>query len=220
MKYRGWQKVPGWLHPLDLELFTEILGHQQTAGVRGDVLEIGAFHGKSAIALGYWLNEGEQVTVCDIFGDTTQVPTEGCDPYDGLTADLFLAQWAKYHTAPPDLRVMPSSQLVLDRGYRFIHIDGGHAYPVVYEDINLCVPHATDVIVLDDYRSSHTPGVSAALWEAVADGKLFPFLLSEVKAYCAVTPERCDEWISIVAAWPHPHEQHELHGHHTVRVWA
>jgi hypothetical protein len=37
--------------------------------------------------------------------------------------------------------------------------------------------------VFDDYRSRHTPGVSAALWDAVLHETLHPFCLSPGKMY-------------------------------------
>lgn len=39
------------------------------------------------------------------------------------------------------------------------------------------------VVVMNDVRAPHTPGVSAAVWEAVADGGLIPIALSEQKFY-------------------------------------
>lgn len=213
--------IPGWMHALDLDLFDRILGQQLSTGATGDMLEIGSFHGKSAIVLGYGLRADESLTVCDIFGDTSDVPLEGTDPYDGLTVDDFRDKYAKWHDRAPDIRAMPSSELELDRDYRFIHIDGGHAYEVVHDDIVLCAEHATPggVIVLDDYRTSHTPGTSAAAWEAVANGTLFPFLLSEAKLYAATNPFDQQQWIDVAGAFDLPLEQHMIRGAHVVRVW-
>jgi hypothetical protein len=54
------------------------------------------------------------------------------------------------------------------------------------------------VVVLDDYRSMHTPGVAAAAWAAVIEGRLFPVCLSEVKLYATVRPTDLAERL---AAW-------------------
>jgi hypothetical protein len=214
-------KIPGWMHTLDLEVFDSILGHQLDAGIRGDILEIGSFHGKSAIVCGYGLRPNETLTVCDIFGDISDVPLEGTDPYDGLTVDLFLEQYGRFHTKQPDVRSMPSSRLKLDRDYRFIHIDGGHAYEVVRDDIHLCVQYATAdcVIALDDFRTSHTPGVSAAVWEATYKGILYPFLLTETKLYAAVTPGSQRVWADVARDFGFPSEEHVIHSERIVRVW-
>lgn len=222
-KYRrtAFPKIPGWMHDLDLDVFDRILGHQLTASISGDILEVGSYHGKSAIICGYGLRDTETLTVCDIFGDTTNVPLEGTDPYDGLTVNDFLTQYRRFHKHDPDVRAMPSSELVLDRDYRFIHIDGGHAYEVVRDDITLAARYSMTgtVIALDDYRSAHTPGVAAAAWEAAGNGKLYPFLLSEVKLYAATSKADQLWWLDTVREFDLPHEEHEIFGLDVVRVW-
>lgn len=217
----GFHKLPGWMHLLDLELFEAILADQLDFGITGDVLEIGSYHGKSAILLGYGLRPDETLTVCDIFGDTSDVPLEGTDPYDGLTVDHFLRNYQRFHLNAPDVRVMPSSELQLDSDYRFIHIDGGHAYEVVRDDIALCVPRALPdcVIALDDFRTSHTPGTAAAVWEAAAKGLIYPFLLSDVKLYAATSKHYQHVWAERVRDLGLPFEVHEIHGENVVRVW-
>lgn len=218
---RGFGNVPGWMHILDLELFDMVLAHQLATETPGHLLEIGSFHGKSAIVLGYGLRADEQLTVCDIFGDVTNVPLEGTDPYDGLTADAFIQQYKRFHKKAPDVRSMPSSQLVLDQPYRFIHVDGGHAYEVVRDDINLVVRHASPgaVIALDDYRTVHTPGTSAAVWEAACNRTIYPFLVSEVKLYAATTKRDQLYWRDVCRQWDFPQEEHEIFGSDIVRVW-
>lgn len=216
----AFNSVPGWMHMLDLELFDLILSLQLDHDITGDLLEIGSFHGKSAIVLGYGLRPGEQLTVCDIFGDTTNVPLEGTDPYDGLSVEDFRAQYGAFHTRQPDIRSMPSSELVLDRDYRFTHIDGGHAYTVVRDDIALVAtrsaPHA--VIALDDYRTVHTPGTSAAVWEAAANRTIFPFLMSEVKLYAALTEDGQRFWHDAISG-DFMCEEHEIFDSRVLRVW-
>ena len=52
--------------------------------------------------------------------------------------------------------------------------------------------------MLDDYRTMHTPGVAAATWAAVVEGRLFPVCLSEVKLYATTRPmDLADQ----LAAW-------------------
>jgi hypothetical protein len=68
---------------------------------------------------------------------------------------------------------------------RFAHIDASHLYEHVSKDIDnvreLLVPEG--VVALDDYRSPHTPGVAAAVWEAVLTKGLRPIVVSESKFY-------------------------------------
>lgn len=219
----AFNQIPGWMHALDLDLFDRILAHQLDADITGDMLEIGSYHGKSAIALGYGLRDGETLTVCDLFGaDVEGVPSEGIDAYEGLSVNDFQASYRRFHRHEPIIHACPSSMLNLtDQQFRFAHIDGGHAYDVVRDDIALVHKHALKcVVALDDYRSVHTPGVSAALWEAVAHGMLFPFLLSEVKVYATTSQAAQYFWFSTAQQFSGlASEVHTMHGYDVLRVW-
>lgn len=225
-KYRrtAFATIPGWMHELDLRIFGDILSAQLDAGIDGDILEIGSYHGKSAIALGYGLCADESLTVCDLFGLTPDgVPTEGIDDYAGLTIEAFERQYARFHARSPIIHTCPSSELALDgQEFRFVHIDGGHAYGVVRDDITLVDQHVLpgDVVALDDYRSAHTPGVAAAAWEAVSCGVLYPFLLSEVKMYATHTLAAQRFWFDKCSGFDLPRESHTMHGYDVLRMWS
>lgn len=51
---RALDSIDGWLYPEDVLLFQEIDALQGLSKVTGDLLEIGVYHGKSAILLGYF----------------------------------------------------------------------------------------------------------------------------------------------------------------------
>jgi hypothetical protein len=220
---RTFNNVPGWMHLLDLHLFDRILSHQLDANIRGDILEIGSYHGKSAIALGYGLREDETLHICDLFGSVVDgVSREGFDPYDGLTVEAFVKQYTRFHERWPELYVCASNQCSLGRKqFRFIHVDGGHAYDVVSGDATLASGHADEdgVVVFDDYRSVHTPGVPAALWESISNGELYPFMLSEVKLYATNNLAAQRLWFDICDDFALPNEIHEMHGYSVRRVW-
>jgi hypothetical protein len=71
--------------------------------------------------------------------------------------------------------------------FRLVHLDGSHAYADVAADIDLAVSLLAPggVVVLDDYRAPHTPGVALATWEAVSEMSLRAICLSEGKLYAA-----------------------------------
>ncbi len=61
--------VPGWFAPLDFRVLVELDRLQREHDVRGDLFEVGTFHGKSAILLGHLTRPpAEHLTVCDVFG--------------------------------------------------------------------------------------------------------------------------------------------------------
>ncbi|WP_077796989.1 class I SAM-dependent methyltransferase [Streptomyces sp. JHA26] len=187
----GLDDVPGWFWPLDQMLFSWFLERQGTAGTRGDLLELGAYLGKSAILLGHHLRDGEKLTVCDLF--EADAPDEAnraewAKSYSTLTRQAFERNYLSFHDALPAIVQAPSSAItgeVAPGTCRFAHIDASHLYEHVHGDIgaarDLLLPEG--IVVLDDYRTEHTPGVAAAAWEAVLDRGLRPVCLSSQKMY-------------------------------------
>ncbi|MGW0910603.1 class I SAM-dependent methyltransferase [Streptomyces sp. NPDC002784] len=183
--------VPGWFPPLDQTLFTWFLERQESLGLRGDLLELGAYLGKSAILLGRHLRPGETFTVCDLF--ESDAPdganqAEASKSYASLTRQAFERNYLSFHDTLPRVIQGPTSVITGEVGAgtcRFVHIDASHLYEHVYDDIGaareLLVPDG--IVVVDDFRSEHTPGVSVAAWEAVLNRGLRPVCLSTQKLY-------------------------------------
>jgi predicted O-methyltransferase YrrM len=64
---KGRKSIPGWFERADAEMFSAIDLAQRTAGLVGDILEIGCYQGSSAILLGYLRRPNERMVVCDLF---------------------------------------------------------------------------------------------------------------------------------------------------------
>ncbi|MCH5672085.1 class I SAM-dependent methyltransferase [Streptomyces gilvus] len=183
--------VPGWFPPLDQLLFTWFLERQEKGGFRGDLVELGVYMGKSAILLGQHRQDDEEFTVCDLFGG--EAPdganqAETAKSYSSLTRQAFERNYLSFHDTLPRVLEAPSSVIsaeVKPGTCRFVHIDASHLYEHVRDDIgaarDLLLPEG--IVVLDDFRSEHTPGVSVATWEAVLNRGLRPICLSTQKLY-------------------------------------
>lgn len=179
---RGRKQVRGWLYAADAHLLAAA-GH--VAGDDGDLLEVGAFLGASAIELGYLRRPGEQVVVIDPFED---LPADRWAPNAGLSVDAFLRNWRRFHPSDPRV-VVGRSQDVLPtlppHSARLVHVDGAHHYDVVRGDVAQALRIATPsaVLVFDDVGPWQWPGVAAAVWEAVTDGRLVPLAVTTAKLY-------------------------------------
>ncbi|WP_149827719.1 class I SAM-dependent methyltransferase [Streptomyces tailanensis] len=184
--------VPGWFPVLDQLLFDWILTRQEDAGDRGDLLEVGVYMGKSAIFLGNHLQEGEAYTVCDLFESDAPDDANAAEANKSyrstLTRRAFEANYLSFHDELPRVLQGPSSIVpgeVKPRSCRFVHIDASHLYEHVYGDItaaqDILLPGG--IVVLDDFRSEHTPGVSIAAWEAVLNRGLNPICITTQKLY-------------------------------------
>ena len=133
--------VPGWFPPLDQTLFTWFLERQETRGFGGDLVELGAYLGKSAILLGHHRQDGEEFTVCDLFGG--EAPdganrAETAKSYSSLTRQAFERNYLAFHDNLPTVIEAPTSVISKEVGAdscRFVHIDASHLYEHVHDDI-------------------------------------------------------------------------------------
>ncbi|MFJ1588537.1 class I SAM-dependent methyltransferase [Streptomyces sp. NPDC088197] len=184
-------QVEGWFFPVDQVLFDWFLTRQVSRTEPGDLLEVGAYLGKSAIFMGSYLREGDTFTVCDLFDAPAEDNANSAEmkkSYPTLTRHSFEANYLSFHDELPEV-VQGMSSTVRDRvqpvSCRFAHIDASHLYEHVHADIEtsreLLHPHG--VVALDDYRSAHCPGVAAAVWQAVTSGGLHAICVTESKMY-------------------------------------
>lgn len=187
----GRTTVAGWFTEKDARIFDAIDVAQRNAGITGDLLEIGCYQGTSAILIGYMQQPGERLVICDLFDGETESEEDTAERAKyytpGFNRQMFESNYLRFHESLPEILAQPSSQLhhsTLGRTFRFIHIDGSHAYEQVRLDLllakQLLVPGG--VVAFDDLLSPHTPGVTAAVWEGVANDELVP-MFQTVKFY-------------------------------------
>ncbi|MBA5848881.1 class I SAM-dependent methyltransferase [Gordonia amicalis] len=198
--------IPGWFFRSDWSIFRFALEESSRQVGKGDLLELGAYLGKSAVLIGGDVGQGETFTVLDLFGaqaDTPANAAENEDQYPSLTRSRFEENYLKVHDALPSVIQAPSSQ-VLDHvssgSHRFVHVDASHLYEHVVGDVRasreLSAPQG--IVAFDDYRTFHAVGVSAAVWEATRDG-LNPVAVTEMKMYA--TWGDPDPWVDALARW-------------------
>lgn len=191
--------VVGHFLPVDVMLFRALLEATAEAG-RGDLAELGVLYGRSAVLIGSSLREGETFTVVDLFGSDpgdVRNAEENDSSYPGLTQEAFEANYRRLLGDLP-LVVRGLSHTVVEHAshgtHRFVHVDASHLHANVVRDIEaarvLLAPRG--VLVLDDIREEHTPGVAAAAWQAVLTSGLRPFAISPHKLYATFTDG--DSW--------------------------
>lgn len=222
-------EVKGWFPRVDQRMFSWCLERQESQGIKGDLLELGCYLGKSAILIGRHVREGETFTVCDLFdspASDTANQREMSKSYASLTRAAFEANYLAFHGELPTILQGLTSMVpdhVKPDTCRFVHIDASHLYEHVRGDLEAGRAIARDdaIVVCDDYRSEHTPGVAAAVWEAVATTGLRPICLTTQKLYATwgdPDPVR-DELLEWLAGeddlW---HEVQEVGGRPLVRV--
>jgi hypothetical protein len=161
--------IRGWFWPAAAHLFGMIDEIQKSAGITGNLFEIGTFHGKSTLLLAEMLDPATQVLgVCDLFGIEE---SHGAVTDPGFH-DTFMQN---IHTVFPStdfLRtfIKPSTQLTIadtTTDCRFFHIDGDHEAQSVCHDLCIAADAAgpSGVVVLDDIYNFAWPGVAEGFFE-------------------------------------------------------
>jgi hypothetical protein len=154
--------IHGWFEAHGL--FALIDSAQRASGVRGDLFEIGAHHGKSAVMLGNMAAETETIAVCDIFGEQDR-NASGSGAGDRATFQRNMDRFAPAR----ELRVHQclSSDLTAEEvgACRFFHVDGGHLVDEARSDLQLGAEVTIDrgTIVVDDPYRIEWPGVTEAI---------------------------------------------------------
>lgn len=188
---RSFEDVPGWFYRTDAILFDWFLARQSRLSEPGDLLEMGAYLGKSAVMMRAYLRPGEDFTVCDLFDSEAPDEDNGQEmrgSYSTLTRRAFERNFLSFHDDLPRIVQAPTSVVpeeVAEGSCRFVHVDASHLYEHVRLDIAAArhVLGPDGLVVLDDYRSEHTPGVACATWQAVLDEGLRPLCVSGHKFY-------------------------------------
>lgn len=182
------ERIDGWLSAADAECFVHVDAVQKEKGVRGDLVEIGVWHGRGAILLHHLARPEEKVLAVDMFdlrerehpffNDPERLKENaaefGCDE---RLVPVRMDTPAEGHRLP---------DLVGRRGARIIHIDGGHDYATVRRDIEIAsrLLRGGAVLVFDDFFSIGHPGTTQAIMEfMVTTPGYAPFLITKKKLW-------------------------------------
>ncbi len=198
------REIPGWFDDVDDALFHGVLAAQAR---RGNLVELGVYLGRSAVVIGEYLRSGEVFFAVDLFERSDLAPSseglaEEIRAYAGVAQEQFSVEYSRaafeanysaVHDELPEIVQQPTvaaQKHVPESSARFVHIDASHFYENVREDLLSArqILQADGLVVVDDYRTRHTPGVAAAVWRAVAMDGLIPVCLSPEKFYGVFTP--------------------------------
>jgi Methyltransferase domain len=197
--------IPGWFNWTDQQLFRFLLGPGAPAE-SGDIVELGVYLGKSAVLLGEYLRPDERLVVCDLFNSRSDAVNDEVNArrYPRLSREAFEHNYRSLRGSLPEIVQAPSSvitQHLHPHTVRFLHVDASHLYDHVMVDVESAVTllTRTGIVAFDDWRNFNWPGVAAAVWGAVRDGRLFPVCLTQKKLYAVVAdPDHARE---VLVAW-------------------
>ena len=173
------QALPGWFLPDAALMFMAYNQLVADRVVPGNTLEIGVYHGKSAIAVASLRGEAGLFTAVDVFDD---LQSRDGSAHDVGLKGVFLANMAASFPTLDWMRVIvaPSATVRAEAlgPHSFCHIDGLHSAEGTYSDMLLCAEVVVPggLVALDDYFNQRFPGVSegALLFERHHPGVLTP----------------------------------------------
>jgi hypothetical protein len=170
------ETVKGWLQAGPRAVIWSLLDAQALAGVRGNVMEIGVFQGRTFGLLASSLVDGDRAVAIDPFGSDER-------------RDAFIANMKRLGLAErTDLRCVTSVVFAstperdeLAGTIRFLSLDGAHDQEAVAIDLSISetLLGGSGIVAFDDFFNPWYPEVTAALFEHLAAGSaLVPFAIA------------------------------------------
>jgi len=171
--------LQGWFFQDAALLFMAYSQLVADQGVRGNTLEIGVYHGKSATVVASLRAESGTFTAIDVF--------DGLHARDGSSHAVglegaFLANMATSFPSLGWMKLIAASSSTVSAEalgpQSFCHIDGLHSAEGTFNDMQLCAEVVVPggLVALDDYFNPRFPGVSegALLFERLHPRVLTP----------------------------------------------
>jgi hypothetical protein len=188
----GRKRIAGWISRVDAEIFVTTLLDQTRRGAKGDTLEIGVHHGRSFLLQNLCAADDEAAIAVDIFDRQDLNVGHRSGKGDLEKFNTNVARFGDVAKA----RILQKSSVSLTTdelkthtaGLRFGHIDGGHSFAVVLNDLRLTAGCAGNdcVIALDDFFNPDFPDVAAAYHEWMRERPGFvPICASKGNCICA-----------------------------------
>ena len=181
------ENIQGWFFPLDQIIFFELIALQNRLGIVGDFCEVGVYQGKSLVFLSLLKSPSDRLFGFDLFDEDTQSLTEKNLNAEGISDNVVLTKGLTSEIPQVSLDTMMSTPV------RFLHVDAGHEYHEVLQQLELFAPLVADqgVIAMDDYQDREFPGIEAAVLdfaERDRPRRFVPFLAGGNKMFlCTVS---------------------------------
>lgn len=171
--------IPGWFNVDDCGHFHLVLSYQSAMGLKGDLLEIGSYHGRSTALMAKCLQPEERIVICDAFESDTDDNYANKPSPENLVSNIErLSQGINRNRIIIHKCLSNDLRLGSEEMFRFIHIDGGHSAEQAYYDLKLCSKHIIQngVMVMDDYHNKQWPGVTEGTDRFLRENREFAVL--------------------------------------------
>ena len=173
----------GWFYNGDMVSIGVLGKIQNNGGIKGDIVEIGVYKGKSFSFFSHLIKDNEKLFGYDLFEENNYEATQLSMENYGAKVDYELIK-----TNTSDLDISDIKNKIKNCNIRFLHIDAGHEYFEVLHSLRLFSPFVKDtgIIVMDDYQDPEFPGIEAAVLdfcEIDRPRRFIPFFSGQNKIY-------------------------------------
>ena len=160
---QAYPRIEGWFSYDAALLFAAYSQLNAASGIAGDTLEIGVYHGLSAITVAHLRGPGHRTVAIDLFEKAVMNDAYGI----GETyRKIFERNMREFHQPLDFLQIVSGASGELQssdypNSFSFCHVDGGHSPQETFADLRF----ASDILVpggilaLDDYFNPQQPGV-------------------------------------------------------------
>ena len=188
-------------------------------GIKGDVLEIGVHHGRSAIVVASLTSPGQKFVAVDLFDELQDrnVSESGSGNRHEFLRNMgqFFDDLSFVKTIQADSSSFSAD--AIGHEFSFCHIDGGHSPQETYNDLDLCcrILKPGGLLAMDDYFNPAFPGVSegAVQFKLEQGNKLKPIAIGFNKVLFQRTGTNLDLQSAFNSTFPMiPHERSTLWG--------
>jgi predicted O-methyltransferase YrrM len=170
------ETIEGMFPRFSMAVVDSLLSFQGRTGLRGHMVEMGVFRGKSVALIGTHLGDAEKLVLVDLKNLLDPAATA---PF-GAAVECFFGGTERFETGY--------------RGYdkllgacRFVHIDASHNYRPTYSELKMAdaLLAPGGIIAMDDFANLHYSQNMAAIFKYLftAPTQLMIFLVTDQKAY-------------------------------------
>ncbi len=190
--------VTGWFSAESAAIWDILLGYQTASQIRGNLLEIGVYQGKSAAMVALHCQTNETCVLVDAL------------PLNGVQRRIEeLVPNAKCQYIQEMSQYLPRYPFVRDtaRDFRWIHIDGEHSAQAVSNDLVIAESLLSDrgILVLDDFFSPSYPQITQVLFRFLETNpsRLSLILCGYNKGYLC-RPKAVREYLTFIRSFLYP----------------
>ena len=179
--------LEGWFFPPDMASLFVLDRMHSNYKIKGDLVELGVYKGKSFSFLSHLIKENETLFGYDTFPEDYYESTKlALEKYGAIV---------KFELIKADTSELNDDNIkakINGEGIRILHIDAGHEYHEVLHSLLSFSPYVVDagIIVMDDYQDPEFPGIEAAVLdfcEIDRPRRFIPFFSGGNKMYLCLS---------------------------------